>query len=330
MKTRRLGKTGPDVYAVGLGAMGMSGVYGPVDRQESLATIHAALDAGVTLIDTGDFYGMGHNEMLIGEALKGVPRDRVIVSVKFGALRDPAGGRSGIDGRPASAKNFLAYSLQRLNLDHVDIYRPARLDPQVPIEDTVGAIAEMVKQGYVRHIGLSEVGTETLRRAASVHQISDLQIEYSLISRDIEKAILPAARELGIGISAYGVLSRGLISGHWRKDAHAANDYRAYSPRFQGANVDKNLGLVDSLRQVAEVRGLTVAQAAIAWVAAQGQDIVPLVGARRRDQLAEALGALNVTLSQEDIAAIERAVPRDAAAGSRYPSAAMALLDSEK
>ena len=330
MKTRKLGKTGPEVSALGLGAMGMSGMYGPADRQESLATIRAALDAGVTLIDTGDFYGMGHNEMLIGEALAGVPRDRVVVSVKFGALRDPAGGWSGNDGRPNSVKNFLAYSLRRLGLDHIDIYRPARLDRQVPIEETVGAIAAMVKQGYVRHIGLSEIGAETLRRAAAVHPISDLQIEYSLISRGIEAAILPAARVLGIGITAYGVLSRGLISGHWRKDAPAAGDFRAHSPRFQGANVEANLGLVDALRRVAEARGLTVAQAAIAWVAAQGQDIVPLVGARRRDRLAEALGALDATLRPQDMAAIERAVPRDAAAGARYPGPAMAELDSEK
>jgi aryl-alcohol dehydrogenase-like predicted oxidoreductase len=330
MKDRKLGKTGPTVSTFGLGAMGMSGMYGPADRQESLATIHAALYAGVTLIDTGDFYGMGHNEMLIGDALKGVQRDGVIVSAKFGALRDPAGGWSGYDGRPKSVKNFLAYSLQRLGLDHIDIYRPARLDPQVPIEDTVGAIAEMVKQGYVRHVGLSEVGAETLRRAASVHPISDLQIEYSLISRGIEKSILPAARELGIGVTAYGVLSRGLISGHWRKDGLTANDFRAFSPRFQGTNADANLMLVDSLRQVAEERGLTVAQVAIAWVAAQGHDIVPLVGARRRPRLAEALGALDVTLSAEDIGSIERTVPKDAAEGSRYPDAAMAELDSER
>jgi len=330
MKDRQLGKTGPTVSALGLGAMGMSGIYGPADRQESLATIHAALDAGVTLIDTGDFYGMGHNETLIGDALEGVPRDGVIVSVKFGVLGDPAGGWSGFDGRPKSVKNFLAYSLQRLGLDHIDIYRPARLDPHVPIEETVGAIAEMVKQGYVRHVGLSEVGAETLRRAASVHPISDLQIEYSLISRGIEKSILPMARELGIGVTAYGVLSRGLISGHWRKDGLTANDFRAFSPRFQGTNADANLMLVDSLRQVAEERGLTVAQVAIAWVTAQGHDIVPLVGARRRPRLAEALGALDVTLSAEDIASIERAVPKDAAEGSRYPDAAMAELDSER
>ncbi len=330
MKHRQLGTTGPTVSAIGLGCMGMSGMYGPADRQESIATIHAALDAGVTLIDTGDFYGMGHNEMLIGEALKGVRRDPVVVSVKFGALRDPAARWLGNDARPAAVKNFLAYTLQRLGLDYIDIYRPARLDPQVPIEDTVGAIADMVKAGYVRHIGLSEVGVDTIRRAAAVHPISDLQIEYSLISRGLEDAILPAVRALGIGITAYGVLSRGLISGHWQKGAAAGHDFRAFSPRFQDRNVDANLALVEALRKVAEARHISVAQAAIAWVAAQGDDIVPVVGARRRDRLDEALGAAEVMLGQSDIAAIERAVPKDAAAGARYPEQAMADLDSEK
>jgi aryl-alcohol dehydrogenase-like predicted oxidoreductase len=305
-------------------------MYGPADRQESIATIHAALGAGVTLIDTGDFYGMGHNEMLIAEALKAVPREQVIVSVKFGALRDPAGGWSVNDTRPEAVKNFLGYSLQRLALDHIDIYRPARLDSRVPIEETVGAIAEMVRAGYVRHIGLSEVGAATLRRAAAVHPISDLQIEYSLISRGIEDTILPAARELGIAITAYGVLSRGLISGHWRKDAARPKDFRAHNPRFQGSNVDANLALVEALRTLAEARGISVAQLAIAWVAAQGDDIVPLIGARRRNQLAEALGAASVTLSVDDIAAIEDVVPKGAAAGSRYAAAQMAWLESEK
>jgi aryl-alcohol dehydrogenase-like predicted oxidoreductase len=311
--------------------MGMSGMYGPSDRQESIATIHAALDAGITLVDTGDFYGMGHNEMLIGEALKGVPRDQAIVSVKFGALRDVSGGWLGVDGRPAAVKNFLAYSLQRLGLDYIDIYRPARVDPNVPIEETVGAIADMVKAGYVRHVGLSEVGVDTIRRAAAVHPVGDLQIEYSLISRGIEDAILPVVRELGIGITAYSVLSRGLISGHWQKGAEAAGrDWRVFSPRFQGGNVDRNLALAEALRKVADVKGISVAQTAIAWVAAQGADIVPLVGARRRDRLAEALGAVDVTLTAADIAAIERAVPKDAAAGTRYPAPAMAELDSER
>lgn len=305
-------------------------MYGPADRAESIATIHAALEAGITLLDTGDFYGMGHNEMLIAEALKGRDRDRALISVKFGALRDPAAGWIGFDARPAAVKTFLAYSLQRLGVDHIDIYRPARLDPKVPIEDTIGAIADMVKAGYVRSIGLSEVGSETIRRAAAVHPICDLQIEYSLISRGIEEAILPTCRELGIGITAYGVLSRGLISGHWQKDTLDTRDFRAFSPRFQAGNVDRNLALVDALREVAEAKGASVAQIAIAWVAAQGEDIVPLIGARRRDRLAEAIGALDIRLTREDMALIERAVPKGAAAGDRYPAAQMAHLDSER
>ena len=329
MQQRQLGRTGPTVSALGLGCMGMSGMYGPADRAESIATIHAAFDAGITLLDTGDFYGAGHNEMLIGEALRGVPRDKAIVSVKFGALRDPAGAWLGYDARPAAIKNFLAYTLQRLGLDTIDIYRPARLDPAVPIEDTIGAIADMVKAGYVRHIGLSEVNAETISRAAAVHPICDLQIEYSLISRGIEGSILPACRELGIGITAYGVLSRGLISGHWQKQASAQGDFRNVSPRFQGENVDRNLALVEALRQVAQAKGVTVAQIAIAWVAARGTDIIPLVGARRRDRLAESLGALAVTLTPADLAAIETAVPKNAASGDRYPAAAMADLNSE-
>src|SRR6201987_5004964 len=233
MDTRKLGSTGPTVSALGLGCMGMSDFYGPTDRVESIATIHAALDAGITLLDTGDFYGMGHNEMLIGEALKGAKRDGTLISVKFGALRDPAGGWLGYDGRAASVRSFLAYSLQWLGVDYIDIYRPARLDPNGPIEDTVGAIADLIKQGFVRYIGLSEVGASTIRRAQAVHPIADLQIEYSLISRGIEKEILPACRELGIGITAYGVLSRGLISGHWHKDSQRS-DFRSRAPRFQG------------------------------------------------------------------------------------------------
>jgi aryl-alcohol dehydrogenase-like predicted oxidoreductase len=331
MDKRQLGRTGPLSSALGLGCMGMSGMYGPADRAESIATIHAAMDAGITLLDTGDFYGMGHNEMLIAEALKGRDRDRVLVSVKFGALRDPAGGWVGYDARPAAVKNFLAHSLQRLGLDHIDIYRPARLDPAVPIEETVGAIADMVRAGYVRHIGLSEMGAETIRRAAAVHPICDLQIEYSLISRGIEETILPTCRELGIGITAYGVLSRGLISGHWRPNAaKGTGDFRAHSPRFQPGAVEANLALVEALRSVAERRGATIAQVAIAWVAARGDDIVPLVGARRRDQLAESMRAVEVKLSAADLAAIEAAVPKGAAVGERYAAAQMAHLDSEK
>ncbi|HEX4366097.1 MAG TPA: aldo/keto reductase [Rhodopila sp.] len=331
MKHRLLGTVGTSVSALGLGCMGMSGVYGPAERSESIATIHAALDAGVTLLDTGDFYGMGHNEMLIGEALRGTAaRDRAQISVKFGALRDPGNGWGGYDARPAAVRNFLAYTLQRLGLDHIDIYRPARLDPDVPIEDTIGAIADMVKAGHVRHIGLSEVGPETIRRAAAVHPICDVQIEFSLISRGIEDAILPACRELGIGITAYGVLSRGLISGAWRKDAAAPGDFRVHSPRFQGGNVDRNLELVEALRVIANVKGASVAQIAIAWVMAQGEDIIPLVGSRSRAQLEEALGALEVELTPADRAAIEQAVPKGAAAGDRYAAAQMAMLDSER
>jgi aryl-alcohol dehydrogenase-like predicted oxidoreductase len=272
---------------------------------------------------------MGHNEMLIGEAIKGLGRDKFQLSVKFGALRDPGNGWSGYDCRPAAVKNFLAYTLQRLGVDCIDIYRPARLDPAVPIEDTIGAIADMVKAGHVRAIGLSEVGAATIRRAAAVHPICDLQIEYSLISRGIEEAILPACRALGIAITAYGVLSRGLIGGHWQAGALGAGDARALSPRFQGENAAHNLALVERLRAIAELRGVSVAQVAIAWVAAQGADIIPLVGARRRDRLAEALGSLDLTLAQTDLAAIAQAVPKGAAAGARYAAAQMAHLDSE-
>jgi aryl-alcohol dehydrogenase-like predicted oxidoreductase len=330
MNRRTLGTAGPTVSALGLGCMGMSDFYGPADRGESIATIHAALDAGVTLLDTGDFYGMGHNELLIREAVAGRQRDDYQLSVKFGALRDPALGWSGYDARPAAVRNFLAYSLRRLGVDYVDIYRPSRLDPDVPIEDTVGAIADMVKAGYVRHIGMSEVGADTLRRAHAVHPIGDLQIEYSLISRGIEDEILPVARELGIGITAYGVLSRGLISGHWSKARVGEHDFRAFSPRFQGANLDRNLELVERLRALAQRIGASVAQVAIAWVSAQGTDIVPLVGARRRERLDEALGAMDVHLSLADVTALTNAVPADAVAGIRYPAAQLAHLDSEK
>jgi aryl-alcohol dehydrogenase-like predicted oxidoreductase len=329
MEHRQLGAAGPRVSALGLGCMGMSGMYGPSDRAESIATIHAALEAGVTLLDTGDFYGMGHNEMLLGEALRGGKRDQAVLSVKFGTQRDPAGGWIGFDGRPAAVKTSLAYTLQRLGVDHIDIYRPARLDANVPIEETVGAIADLVKAGFVRAIGLSEVGAHTIRRAAAVHPICDLQIEYSLISRGIEDTILPTCRELGIGITAYGVLSRGLISGRWRKDAPGRGDFRAHSPRFQDGNVDRNLALVEQLRAIADAKGVSVAQVAIAWVAARGDDIIPLLGSRTRAQLNEALGAMELRLSAAELAAIESAVPKGAAAGDRYAAPQMAHLDSE-
>ncbi|MEU2211495.1 aldo/keto reductase [Streptomyces hygroscopicus] len=327
MHTRTLGTTGPAVSALGLGAMGMSGAYGASDRAESIATVHAALEAGVTLLDTGDFYAMGHNELLLAEALRGRDRDSYQLSVKFGMLRGPGPEFGGHDCRPEAVKNFLAYSLTRLGTDHIDIYRPARLDPAVPIEETVGAIKELVEAGYVRHIGLSEVDAATVRRAHSVHPIADLQIEYSLISRAVEADVLPTLRELGIGLTAYGVLSRGLISGHWSA-GHTAGpgDARGLSPRFSSENVEHNLALVEALRRVAGTKGCTVAQLAIAWVAAQGQDIVPLVGARTRERLAEALPAMELDLTADDLAEIEKAVPPGAARGDRYPSAFMSNL----
>jgi pyridoxine 4-dehydrogenase len=311
--------------------MGMSDFYGPADRIESINTIHAALDAGVTLLDTGDFYGMGHNEMLIREALSSGHRGNVQISVKFGALREVERNWNGFDSRPAAVKNFLAYSLQRLGVEAIDIYRPARLDPNVPIEDTIGALSEMVKKGYIKHVGLSEVGSETIRRAHAVHPIVDLQIEYSLVSRGIESDILKTCRELGIGITAYGVLSRGLISGHWSKDrAATAQDFRRNNPRFQGDNLDRNLALVDALRAIAGDLRATPAQVAIAWVAAQGDDIVPLVGARRRERLTEALGALDVELTNAHLAALAKAFPPGIASGGRYPDAQLVHMDSEK
>jgi aryl-alcohol dehydrogenase-like predicted oxidoreductase len=317
---RRLGEGGPSVCAIGLGCMGMSGVYGPADERESIATIHAALDAGVTLLDTGDFYGMGHNELLIRDVLRARARGDALISVKFGGMRDPQGRFGGIDCRPAAVRNFLAYSLTRLGTDHLDVYRPARVDPTIPIEETVGAIAELIDAGYVRHAGLSEVGADTLRRAHAVTPICDVQIEYSLISRGPEAELLPACRELGVAVTAYGVLSRGLLGGHLTPaQTIGAGDFRAHAPRFMGENLRHNLELVERVRAIADAGGVTVAQLAIA-----------LVGARTRERLAEALAALEVTPDAATLTALERAVPPDAAAGERYPQAAMATLDSER
>jgi aryl-alcohol dehydrogenase-like predicted oxidoreductase len=331
MRTTTLGSNGPAVSAVGLGCMGMSDVYGPSDRSESIATVHAALDAGINLLDTGDFYGMGHNELLLREALDGRSREDFLISVKFGALRDVGGAILGFDGRPAAVKTFLAYTLQRLGTDYVDVYRPARLDPNVPIEETVGAIGELVEAGHVRHVGLSELGADTIRRAHATHPIVDLQIEYSLLSRGIEAEILPACEELGISITAYGVLARGLLTGNWSRDREvSARDIRAHQPRFQGENLDSNLELVEPLRAIAEEKGATVGQLAIAWVMTRGEGIVPIIGARSRERLDEALKALDVELSEDDLGRIEAAIPPDAAAGERYPAAAMGMLDSER
>ena len=323
---RKLGRTGPAVFPIALGCMGMSGMYGPADESESLATIHAAIDAGVTLIDTGDFYGMGHNEMLLGQALRFV-REQVLISVKFGAQRGPDGSWLGYDARPAAVKTALAYSLKRLGVDHIDIYRPARLDPNVPIEETVGAIAEMVKAGYVRHVGLSEVGPETIRRAAAVHPIVDLQIEYSLISRSPEEKIFPVLEELGIAVTAYGVLSRGLLSG---SSSSGPGDIRGRFPRFNAENLGTNRQLVARLAQIASGKGVTKSQLAIAWVLAKNKFVIPVMGARTRAQLAESLAALEIPLTPQELDALEAAVPAESVAGTRYDVHAMRTLDSEK
>jgi aryl-alcohol dehydrogenase-like predicted oxidoreductase len=329
MQTTTLGAGGPRVSRAGLGLMGMSGIYGPADEAESIATIHAALDAGITLLDTGDFYGMGHNELLLARALRGRDRDGVFIQVKFGGQRDPRGAFVGYDASPAGLKNFLAYTLTRLGTDHVDLYQPARLDPRVPIEDTAGAVAEMIQAGYVRYLGLSEMGADTIRRAHTVHPVAALQIEYSLMSRGIEDQILPVVRELGIGVTAYGILSRGLLSAATARELGPA-DPRSRFPRFQGENLRRNLDLLTALERIAASRGVTAAQLAIAWVAARGTDIIPLIGTKRRDRLAEAIAALEITLSPDELAAIEAAVPPGQVAGTRYEDAQMAALDSEK
>jgi aryl-alcohol dehydrogenase-like predicted oxidoreductase len=323
---RKLGTAGPKVFPLALGCMGMSGMYGRADESESIATIHAALDRGVTLLDTGDFYGVGHNELLIGRVLKG-RRDQALLSVKFGVLRGPDGAWFAPDARPMAVKNFLAYSLTRLGVDHIDIYRPARLDPTVPIEDTIGAIAELVKAGYVRAIGLSEVGVETIRRAHAVHPISDLQIEYSLISRGPEAKIFPVLAELGIGVTAYGVLSRGLLSG---SRPAAPGDIRAHMPRFAGDNLVRNLRLVAALNALAEEKQVRPAQLAIAWALAKAENIVPVVGARTRAQIEESIAAVAIQLSPAELARLEAACPASAVAGTRYAESQMKHLDSER
>ena len=331
IETRQLGKDGPIVSAMGLGCMGMSGMYGAADEKESIATIHAALDAGVTMLDTADFYGMGHNELLLRKALAGRPRESFFLAVKFGAMRAPQGNFVGIDMRPAAAKNFLAYTLRRLGTDYVDLYQPTRVDPNVPIEDTIGAVAEMVKAGYVRHIGLSEASSETIRRAHAVHPIVALQIEYAVVTRGVEADILPTLRHLGISLVAYGVFSRGLLTGHApSRESVSQGDIRAHFPRFQSENLKANQQVVSRLRTIAQEKKITVAQLAVAWMLSRGKDIVPLVGARRRDQLSEALKAMEVSFSAGELAAIEDAVPVGSIAGDRYGAEQMAALDSER
>jgi aryl-alcohol dehydrogenase-like predicted oxidoreductase len=328
VSTVQLGRGGPEVSRAGLGLMAMSGVYGPAEERESIATIHAALEAGITLLDTGDFYGMGHNELLLREALRGVDRSSVFIQVKFGGQRDPAGAFIGHDGSPAGVKNSLAYSLTRLGTDYVDLYQPARLDPRVPIEDTVGAIGELIQAGYVRYAGLSEMGATTIRRANVVHPVSGLQIEYSLMSRGIEASVLPAARELGISVTAYGILSRGLMTADARQIGEG--DPRSRFPRFQGENLRRNLGLLAAVEKIAGEAGATPAQLAFAWALSRGADIIPLIGTKRRDRLAEALGALELRLGAAELAALEAAVPAGEVAGDRYDAGSMAALDSEQ
>ncbi len=331
-KTTTLGKTGPAVFPLALGCMGLGagGAYGATDDAESVATIHEALERGANLLDTGDFYAMGKNEMLVGKAIRD-RREKAILSVKFGALRGPDGAFLGVDARPSATKNFLTHSLSRLGVDYIDVYRPARLDPEVPIEDTVGAIAELIKAGYVRHVSLSEVGAETIRRAAKVYPIADLQIEYGLVSRSPEATIFPVLAELGIAVTAYGVLSRGLLSG---SKVTGAGDMRAHLPRFAGANGEKNQALAGALARLAAARGVTPAQLAIAWVrakgAAQNVTVIPTIGARTRRQLIDALASLEIALTTAEVTALEAAVPASEVAGTRYPAPMMALLDSEK
>lgn len=322
-RTVKLGSTGPEVFPLGLGCMGMSGMYGATDDAESVRTIQAAIDRGVTLIDTGDFYGMGHNEMLVGRAISG-RREKVQLSVKFGALRGPDNSWGGMDMRPAAVKNFAAYSLKRLGVEVIDIYRPARLDPAVPIEDTIGAIADLVKAGYVRHIGLSEMGAETIRRAHRVHPIVDLQIEYSVASRGPEANIFPVLHELGISATLYGVFSRGLLTG---SKPQGKGDFRAYLPRFTGANKEKNEDVVAAFQRFAQERKMTPGQLAIAWVLARQPAFVPVVGAKTGAQLDDALGALHRPLAKEDVAALEGLVT---ISGDRYGAEQMHHLDSER
>jgi aryl-alcohol dehydrogenase-like predicted oxidoreductase len=321
-----LGKTGPLVFPIGLGCMGMSGVYGTSDDDESVATIRSAIERGVTLLDTGDFYGMGHNELLVRRGIEGL-RDKVQISVKFGALRGPDGSWLGVDTRPSAVKTFAAYSLKRLGVDVIDIYRPARLDPNVPIEETVGAIGDLVKAGYVRHIGLSEVGVETIRRACATQPIVDLQIEYSVATRGPEASIFPALAELGVSATLYGVFSRGLLTG---SKPSGRSDFRQYLPRFSGDAGAKNEAVVARLKAFAASRDLSPAQLTLAWVLAKQPTLVPIVGARTRTQLADALGALDRPLSSADVAAVEAIVPTNAILGTRYAAEQMKHLDSER
>ena len=329
MDMRQLGTDGPRVSAIGLGCMRMTPLRGNdtgIGQDEGIATIQAALDAGVTLVNTGDFYAMGANEMLVGQALKG-RREQAFVSVKFGVLRSPAGANLGFDCRPQAVKNFCSYSLRRLGVDAIDLYQPARVDPNVPIEDTIGAVADLIKEGKVRHLGVSEYNAAQLRRAHAVHPVTALEIEYSLASRFIEEEILPAARELGIGIIPYGVVTQGLLTGSVSGELPASDMRRAF-PRFQGENLQKNLAAVAVLREVAEAKSKTLAQVAIAWVLAQGPELVPLIGMSNRSRVPENLMALEVDLTPDDLSRLDAAFAPGAIAGYRYPEAARSQVAS--
>jgi aryl-alcohol dehydrogenase-like predicted oxidoreductase len=326
MQTRKLGRSGPTVSALGLGCMGMSHAYGETDDDESIATIHRALDRGVTLLDTADQYGPHTNERLVGRAIAG-RRDEVFLATKFGLVREPGDlSNTGVNGRPEYVRSSIEGSLQRLGVDHVDLYYLHRVDPDTPIEETVGAMAQLVQEGKVRYLGLSEAGPDTLRRACAVHQITALQTEYSLWTRDAEDGVLDACRELGIGFVAYSPLGRGFLTGAIRSiDDLSADDWRRTNPRFQGESFQRNLDLVDEVKRLAAEKDATPAQLALAWVLAQGEDIVPIPGTRRRTRLEENVGALDVELTDEDLRRIDDVMPR--VSGDRYPGQMMELLN---